>query len=105
MHIHVVGDVLRVQFGEAYQRRVAKVACAPADIPSMENANDTPFGPGHPRYDEAQALENTIRVVRKAQGKMNPEDFAYGSAEWHAADEDYMRDLLRALGGDPDDLE
>jgi hypothetical protein len=71
----------------------------------MENANDTPFGPGHPRYEEAMALEMTVRATRRAQGKKNPEDFPYGSPEWHEADEDYMRDLYRATGGDPDDLE
>lgn len=70
----------------------------------MESANDIPFGPGHPRYEEAQALESSVRVVRKAQGKKNPEDFPYGSPAWHEADEDYMRDLLRALGGNPDEV-
>jgi hypothetical protein len=71
----------------------------------MQNANDIPFGPGHPRYDEAQALENTVRAIRKAQGKSNPEDFPYGSQEWHEADEAYLRDLLRAMGEDPENLE
>jgi hypothetical protein len=84
---------------------IAKVAAAGGDIQGMENTNDIPFGPGHPRYEEAQALENTIRIVRRAQGKKNPEDFPYGSPAWHEADEDYMRDLLRAMGGDPDEIE
>ncbi|MGA7781264.1 MAG: hypothetical protein WCA85_26655 [Paraburkholderia sp.] len=70
----------------------------------MRNVDDIPFGPGHPRYEQAQALENTVRVIRKAQGKHNPEDFPYGSPEWHKADEAYMRDLLRAMGEDLDNL-
>jgi hypothetical protein len=69
----------------------------------MENASDVPFGPGHPRYEEDQALEHTVRVIRRAQGKNNPEDFPYGSPEWHKADEAYMRDLWRAFGEDLDD--
>ena len=68
----------------------------------MESTNDIPFGPGHPRYVEAQALEQAVRVVRRAQGKKNSEDFAYGSPTWHEADQDYMRDQLRAMLGDPD---
>jgi hypothetical protein len=28
--------------------------------------------PGHPRYDEATALEVTVRAIRHAQGKKNP---------------------------------
>lgn len=83
--------------------RDAKVAAVVAEIQSMENSNDTPFGPGHPRYEEVQALENTVRIVRRAQGKKNPEDFPYGSPEWHDADEDYICDLVRAMGGDPDE--
>jgi hypothetical protein len=83
----------------------AKVTAASAEIHCMENTNDIPFGPGHPRYEESQALENAVRVTRKAQGKKNPEDFPYGSPEWHAADEDYMRDLYRAMGGDPDEID
>ncbi|CAG4919313.1 hypothetical protein [Paraburkholderia saeva] len=70
----------------------------------MENEKDIPLGPEHPRYDEAQALENMVRVVRKAQGKKNPEDCSYGSLEWQAVEEDYLEDLLRALGGDPGEL-
>jgi hypothetical protein len=64
-----------------------------------------PVRPGHQRYEESQALENTVRVIRKAQGKPNPEDFPYGSPEWYRADEAYMLDLLRAMGEDLDDLE
>jgi hypothetical protein len=86
-------------------RRAAKVTAAAAEVHSMENANDIPFGPGHPRYEEAQALENTVRVIRKAQCKQNPEDFLYGSPGWHKADEEYMLDLLRAMGESLDDFE
>jgi hypothetical protein len=71
----------------------------------MANESDIPFGPDHPRYEEDQSLENTVRVIRKAQGKQNPEDFPYGSAEYHQADEQYMCDLLRAMGEDLDDFE
>ncbi|ENH6337990.1 hypothetical protein ABWH74_001290 [Burkholderia vietnamiensis] len=71
----------------------------------MENEKQSRLRPGDPGYDEAQALERTVRIVRKAQGKKNPGDFAYGSPEHQAAEEEYLRDLLRAMGEDPDEPE
>jgi hypothetical protein len=88
----------------AEPEKYLKLMAVPADIQDMQNANNIPFGPGHPRYEEAQAFEKTVRVIRKAQGKKNPEDFPYGSSEWQEADEAYVRDLLRAMGENPDDL-
>lgn len=79
-----------------------QVTAVAAKKQSMENSNDIPFGPGHPRYEEVQALESTVRAVRRAQGKKNPEDFAYGSPEWRDADVEYICNLVRALGGSPD---
>ncbi|KVG32845.1 hypothetical protein WJ30_10760 [Burkholderia diffusa] len=69
----------------------------------MENEKQSRLRPGDPRYDEAMALERTVRVVRRAQGKSNPADFVYGSPEHQAAEEDYLRDLLRAMGENPDE--
>ncbi|WP_429299113.1 hypothetical protein [Paraburkholderia sp. GAS199] len=50
------------------------------------------------------ALELTVRTLRHAQGKKNPEDVLYGSAEWDVISEDFVRDLYRAMGGNPDNL-
>lgn len=58
------------------------------------------FGPWHPRYLEARALALSIAAIRKAQGKRNPADYAVGSPGWEAGDEEFARDLLRALGGE-----
>ncbi|MGC2944201.1 hypothetical protein [Burkholderia ambifaria] len=69
----------------------------------MENEKQSRLRPGDPRYDEAMALESSVRVVRKVQGKNNPENFVYGSPEYQAAEEAYLRDLLRAMGEDPDE--
>ncbi|MGF6664985.1 hypothetical protein QF000_006653 [Paraburkholderia atlantica] len=43
---------------------------------------DNRIRPGHPLYNEAMALEMTVRTTRRAQGKKNPEDFPAGSPEW-----------------------
>ncbi|GAB2886073.1 hypothetical protein GCM10027093_21420 [Paraburkholderia jirisanensis] len=61
--------------------------------------------PGTPQYDMAMSIENTVRAIRKAKGKKNPEDCVLYSDEWQAVDADFVRDLLRALGGDPDECE
>ncbi|MEM5300008.1 hypothetical protein VSR82_37890 [Burkholderia sp. JPY481] len=47
----------------------------------------------------AQALEMSVAVLRRAQGKKNSEDFPFGSLEWHAAEQDYLRELQRVLQG------
>jgi len=70
------------------------------DILAMNNEQSIPFGPGHPRYLEARALALSVAAIRKAQGKRNPVDYAVGSPGWAASDEDFARDVLRALGGE-----
>jgi hypothetical protein len=50
------------------------------------------------------ALELTVRTLRHAQGKMNPEDVLYGSPAWDVVSEQFVRDLYRAMGGDPNAL-
>jgi hypothetical protein len=89
----------------AYQRWPLKFGLRGAEINEMDNLNDIPFGPGHPRWSEALALENSVRAVRRARGKKNPEDCLRGSPEWQDIEEDFLRDLLRAMDGDPDDIE
>jgi hypothetical protein len=67
--------------------------------------NDNRLRPGHPLYNEAMALELTVRTTRRAQGKTNPEDFPVGSPERETASEEFMRDVYFAMGGDPADLD
>lgn len=55
-----------------------------------------------PIWAEARALEASIRVIRRAQGKRNPEDFAAGSPECLAAMEDFARDISRVIDQYPD---
>jgi hypothetical protein len=56
-------------------------------------------------YNRAVALRMTVRAIRRAQGKNNPGDVARGTPAWEAVAEDFLRDLHRAMGGDPDDLD
>ncbi|MDR3097899.1 MAG: hypothetical protein LBV73_12600 [Paraburkholderia sp.] len=39
----------------------------------------------------------TVSIIRRAQGKRNPEDFASGSPEFEQAADEYLEDLTRAL--------
>jgi hypothetical protein len=71
----------------------------------MEGEQYVPFGPGHPRYLQARALALSVAAIRKAQGKKNPDDYPIGSPGWLEVDEDFARDVLRAIGGDPDNLD
>jgi hypothetical protein len=66
--------------------------------------NDDRLRSGHPLYEEAMALELTVRTLRHAQGKKNPQDVLYGSGEWDVVSEEFVRDLYRAMGGNPDRL-
>lgn len=57
-----------------------------------------------PIWAEARALEASIRAIRRAQGKKNPEDFPAGSPECTAAMEAFVRDVCRVLEIDIDTL-
>ncbi|WP_322057286.1 hypothetical protein [Paraburkholderia sp. J63] len=46
-------------------------------------------------FDRAMVM--TVSVIRRAQGKTNPDDFAYGSPEFERAANAYLEDLARAL--------
>ncbi|MCP3726488.1 hypothetical protein M3I53_25725 [Paraburkholderia sp. CNPSo 3272] len=49
---------------------------------------------------EARALEASIRAIRQAQGKRNPEDCVPGSQESFAVMEAFVRDVGRVLALD-----
>ncbi|MFX1676036.1 hypothetical protein PWR63_27890 [Paraburkholderia sp. A2WS-5] len=51
----------------------------------------------HPIWAEARALEASIRAIRRAQGKKNPEDFPPHSPECFAAMNEFVRDVCRVL--------
>ncbi|MCP3718918.1 MULTISPECIES: hypothetical protein [unclassified Paraburkholderia] len=53
-----------------------------------------------PIWAEARALEASIRAIRRAQGKRNPEDCVPGSPESLAIMEAFVRDVGRVLALD-----
>ncbi|WER45128.1 hypothetical protein CupriaWKF_12505 [Cupriavidus sp. WKF15] len=60
----------------------------------------------HARYAEMVAFEDSIDAIRKARGKFTrAEIFALGvgTPEHDAAEQDFLRDMLIALGDDPDE--
>jgi hypothetical protein len=77
-------------------RELTKVRAAAAEIKGM--AHEQPQYPDkYPIWAEARALEASIRAIRRAQGKKNPEDFPAGSPECTAAMDEFVRDVCRAL--------
>lgn len=50
-----------------------------------------------PIWAEARALEASIRAIRRAQGKANPEDFAPDSPQCIEAMDAFVRDISRVL--------
>jgi hypothetical protein len=50
-----------------------------------------------PIWAEARALEASIRAIRRAQGKKNPEDFLPDSPQCIEAMEAFVRDVGRVL--------
>lgn len=71
----------------------------------MENEKEPKFGPGHPRYLESQALGISVDVIRKAQGKKSLNDLIPGTPEFAIAEEEFLREVLRALGENPDAMD
>ncbi|MEX3939363.1 hypothetical protein AB4Y44_07365 [Paraburkholderia sp. BR10937] len=53
-----------------------------------------------PIWAEARALEASIRAIRRAQGKRNPEDCVPGSPGSFAVMEAFVRDVGRVLALD-----
>lgn len=87
--------------------RAADVALKFArSLPSIRvMACESPKHPeNHSIWAEARALEASIRAIRRAQGKKNPEDFPPHSAECLAAMNEFVRDVCRVLEIDPDTL-
>ncbi|WP_245639799.1 hypothetical protein [Paraburkholderia heleia] len=83
-----------------------KTSCSGAKVcvPAAENPGMAHEQPKPPQNDpiraEARALEDSIRTIRRAQGKRNPEDCVPGSPESSAVMEAFVRDVGRVLALD-----
>ncbi|MDQ0621941.1 MULTISPECIES: hypothetical protein [Paraburkholderia] len=62
------------------------------------------IGREHPLFQEIAALTSTVRIMRRARGRKNPEDVEFGSPEWETVSAEFMRDVCKAMGDDPDEL-
>jgi hypothetical protein len=65
----------------------------------MENDQDPFIHSNDPHFLQARALSLSVGAIRKAKGKLNPNDFPVGSLEWHVAIEDFANDVLDAIMG------
>lgn len=59
--------------------------------------------PEHPIWDQARALEATVSTIRRAQGKLNPQDCEPGTPAFDRITREFLRDLVRAMDADPHD--
>jgi hypothetical protein len=62
-----------------------------------------PFAPGSALHAESRSIGLTVAAMRKAQGKHNPNDFPIGSPEFEALEMEFLEDVLRFMGADPDE--
>ncbi|WP_433693183.1 hypothetical protein [Paraburkholderia phenoliruptrix] len=65
--------------------------------------NNKPTKPDYLLLDELKEVSANVRRERSAQGKKNPEDVPFGTPEWIEVSTDLMRDMCRAMGGNPDE--
>jgi hypothetical protein len=70
----------------------------------MKNKKPLQIIPGAPVDMEAQSLGLAVAAIREAKGKKNPDDFTVDTPEWHRVCEEFVKDVLVALGGDPNDM-
>lgn len=68
------------------------------NTPAKPNCND-------PMWDAAQAIENSVRAIRKARGKKNPEDCVPGSAEHEVILDEFLNNMLTSLGDHEDETD
>lgn len=61
--------------------------------------------PDDPMWRVAQAVEGSVRTIRKACGKLNPEDCTPGTPEYEVVTMAFLDDCIRSLGGDPDAID
>ena len=104
MHPFVVdttGKLLDQMEARSLQRDPANTLADAAGIMAMEFKSCRAFGHEHPLYNEALSLSMGVSAIRKAQGKLNPEDLERNSPELFAVELDYMHDLRRAMGANP----
>lgn len=68
--------------------------------------NDPPkFDRGDPMWDVAHAIENSVRAIRKARGKRNPEDCIQGAPDHEEVLNEFLEDVLAAIGDEEDEDE
>jgi len=61
------------------------------------------FPKDHPIWEEARAFEDSVRALRKAQGKKNLEDCEIGTDEFARIEEEMLLDMLSFLPPLPDE--
>jgi hypothetical protein len=68
----------------------------------MDTNNPPQLERDDPMWDVAQVIENSVRAIRKARGKKNPEDCVPGSPEHELILNEFLSDVLTTLA-EPDD--
>ncbi|MFM0178150.1 hypothetical protein PQR52_06760 [Paraburkholderia aspalathi] len=66
----------------------------------MANNNPPKLKRDDPMWDVALAIENSVRAIRKAGGKENLEECTLGTPEHEQVLNEFLEDVLGAIGGE-----
>ncbi|WP_250510043.1 hypothetical protein [Caballeronia sp. GACF4] len=79
------------------------VSREPAVIVNMNSKTSLPFAPGSALHGNTQSVALAVAALRKARGKLNPDDVAAGTREFEALELDFLRDMIDFLSVDPNE--
>lgn len=63
----------------------------------MENNLTKLPAPDDPIWEVATAIENSVRAIRKARGRMNPEDCIRGTQDYQTVIHEFLLDVFAAM--------
>jgi hypothetical protein len=71
----------------------------------MDTNNPPKLDRDDPMWAAARVIENSVRAIRKARGKKNPEDCIRGTPEYELVLEEFLHDVLAAIGDEEDEAD
>jgi hypothetical protein len=84
---------------------MSKVLFRAAENSGMDTNNPPKLDRDDPMWDVAKGIEDTVRAIRKARGVKNPEDCPPGTPEHEAILQEFLLDVLAALGDEDDEAD
>lgn len=91
------GAQSRARRNRALIRFTSKVSVRGADKSGMDKNNPPKLDRDDPNWDVSQAVEMSVRAIRKVRGLKNPEDCVQDTAEYERVVQAFLLDVLVAL--------